>query len=177
MRTTIAALLALIASIVLIGQPLMAAEAADGPKVKFEDAFIDNLVGDWDLTRSVRGQTVKNRVRAEWVLHHQFLKLHMTDVATPPEYEALLLIGYSHADQEYVIHWCDVWGGKYSSLGRGKRDGDKIEFVFKDPDGSFFNTFSWNAADHTWTFRMEGADSTGARTPFATDVLHRPNHR
>jgi len=150
--------------------PVNAGPPVDGPNARFDDPFLENLVGDWDLTRSVRGETVKNQVQVAWILNHQFLQIHMISPETPPQYEALLLIGYSHADSEYVIHWCDVWGGKFSSLGKGKRAGDQIEFGF---DGTFYNTFVWDPKERGWTFRMESADAAGARKPFATDVLRR----
>jgi hypothetical protein len=165
--------LLLVALCAIAVSPLSAAEPVDGPNAKFADPYLENMIGDWDLTRSVRGETVQNRVHVEWVLNHQFLQIHMTDAAMPPGYEALVLIGYSHADSEYVIHWCDVWGGKYSSMGKGKRRGDDLEFVFSDPDGSFYNTFTWEPKERGWTFRMESSDKSGARKPFATDVLRR----
>ena len=56
---------------------------------------------------------------ARWVLDHKFVELHLVDAATPPQYEAIVLIGYSHADERYVAHWCDTFGGAFSALGRG----------------------------------------------------------
>jgi hypothetical protein len=152
-----------------------AQQQIDGPKARFDDPFIANLAGDWELTRSIRGKTITNKVKAEWVLNHQFLQLHMIDVATPPGYEAIVLIGYSHADHEYIAHWTDVFGGKYSAMGRGRLVGNSIEFVFQYDDGPFYNTFTWNADDRSWTFNMQNADKSGKRTPFATDVLRRIN--
>jgi hypothetical protein len=151
-----------------------AQEPIDGPKVKFNDPFIENLAGEWDLTRTIRGKTVKNRVKATWVLDHHFLQLHMVDVAVPAQYEALVLIGYSNADREYVAHWCDVFGGRYSAVGRGRLAGQSIEFVFQYPDGPFYNTFTWDPAARTWTMKLENSRD-GKRIPFATDVLRRPN--
>src|SRR4051812_7904462 len=87
----------------------------DGPKRIFKDDFIENLVGDWALVRMIRGKEARNTVKAEWVLNHQFLQLHMKDAADPPAYEALVLIGYDHADKRYVAHWCDTYGGKFSA--------------------------------------------------------------
>jgi hypothetical protein len=74
-------------------------EPADGPKRIFKDVLIENLTGDWKLTRKIRGKEVQNTVQVEWVLNHQFLQIHMKDVAEPPTYEALVLIGYSYADK------------------------------------------------------------------------------
>jgi hypothetical protein len=35
-------------------------EPLDGPNHQFKDELLDNLVGDWKLTRQIRGQTVQN---------------------------------------------------------------------------------------------------------------------
>src|SRR5262245_174008 len=77
-------------------------EPPDGPKRIFKDPFIENLAGDWKLTRKIRGKEVINTVQARWVLNHQFLQLHMKDTADPPAYEAIVLIGYVHSDKKYV---------------------------------------------------------------------------
>ena len=151
-----------------------AKEPLDGPAFPFNDEFIERLAGDWKLTRKVRGQVVENTVRAEWVLDHQFLQVHMKDVADPPAYEALVLIGYSHADERYVAHWCDTYGGKLSADAFGKRSGDAIEFEFHYPEGPFFNTFTWDVKSGEWTFRMESQGEDGKRLLFAEDTLRRP---
>ncbi len=147
--------------------------AADGPNQTFQDELIDRLVGEWNLTRTIRGKELENTLEAKWVLHHQFLELHMKDVADPPAYESLVLIGYSRADQRYIAHWCDTWGGKFSSDGFGTRSGDSIEFEFHFPDGPFFNTFTRDPASDAWTFRMENATADGKRSLFGMDSLHR----
>ena len=146
----------------------------DGPKRIFKDDFIETLAGEWNLTRKFRGREAVNTVKAEWVLNHQFLQIHMKDVANPPTYEALVLIGYVHSDKKYVAHWCDVYGGKFSAAGTGNRSGDSIEFEFKYPDGPFFNKFTWNEKDKTWTCLMQNQDKDGKRVLFAEDTLRRP---
>jgi hypothetical protein len=149
--------------------PARAEEPPDGPKRIFQDEFIENLTGDWKLTRKIRDTQAGNTVRVEWVLNHQFLQVHMKDTASP-----LVLIGYSHADRHYVIHWCDNFGGKYSSMGFGKRSGNSIEFEFKDADGSFFYTLTWDPKTKGWTFLMESEGKNGQRVFFAEDKLRRP---
>ena len=146
----------------------------DGPKRIFKDEFIENLSGDWKLTRKIRGKEVQNKLKAKWVLNHQFLQLHMKDVAAPPAHEALVLIGYAHSDKKYVAHWCDTYGGKFSAVGYGKRSGDSIEFEFEYSDGLFYNKFTWDAKARGWTFRMESQDKDGKRALFAEDTLRRP---
>src|SRR5262245_8607551 len=72
-----------------------------------QDEFLDRLVGDWDLTGSVGTRAVRNSVTARWVLGHQFVRMEMTDVARPPTYEALVMVGYDAERKRYVAHWCD----------------------------------------------------------------------
>src|SRR6267143_2922158 len=64
----------------------VAEEPKDGPRALFKDPFIENLSGEWDITRTTRGKVVHNKASAAWVLNHQFLQLHMTDVSSPPAY-------------------------------------------------------------------------------------------
>src|SRR5436190_15501114 len=66
---------------------LMFASAAAAQDRTFHDPFIDRLAGDWTLTRQIRGKELENTVHAEWVLNHQFLRVHMKDSAQPPAYE------------------------------------------------------------------------------------------
>src|SRR5207237_3191382 len=94
-----------------------------------------NLIGEWELTRNLAARTLENSAQAEWVLNHQFLQLRMKDVKSPPAHEALVLIGYEHDKDRYVIYWLDSFGGKFSEKGYGKRKGDSIKFEFKYPDG------------------------------------------
>ena len=166
----------LLMSLVAVTQPrtIRAEGPKDGPNRIFNDEFIENLSGDWKLTRKIRNTEVTNTCKAEWVLNHQFLQLHMKDVADPPSYEALVLIGYSHADKQYIAHWCDNYGGKFSAIGYGKRSGDSIEFQFEYPEGPFYNTFTWDAKAKGWTFRMESVEKNGKRALFAEDTLRRP---
>jgi hypothetical protein len=168
MRYVTVCLLALFALTAARGE-----EATDGPKRIFRDPLIENLVGDWTIDRQIRGKSVHNTLTAEWVLNHQFLQLHMKDVADPPAYEALVLIGYSYTDKRYVAHWCDTFGGKFSAIGYGKRNGDTIEFAFEYPEGPFFNTFTWAAATNSWTMRMENQIAAGKRELFAIDEARR----
>jgi hypothetical protein len=50
---------------------LVAQEPLDGPNRIFRGELLDNLAGDWKLTRKIREQTVENSVKAEWVFNHQ----------------------------------------------------------------------------------------------------------
>jgi hypothetical protein len=53
-----------------------------------DNAYLDALQGDWDMTGTFLGKPVKYRVRGERVLQGGFLRLHMIDAAEPPAYDA-----------------------------------------------------------------------------------------
>src|SRR6266550_738691 len=108
---------------------------AAGPPPALKDPFLDNLVGDWSVTRKMsNGRTIESTVRGEWVLKHQFIQLHYGAGEKGREYEAFVFIGFDDAAKSYVCHWVDVFGARYSALGHGKIDNDlrAIEFRF-DP--------------------------------------------
>lgn len=154
---------------------LQAQAPLDGRNRVFRDDFMDNLVGDWKLSRKIRGQVADSSVKAEWVLNHQFLLVHMKDGNTPPNYEAMVFVGYDNTSERYVVHWIDVFGGRFSeTLGYGKRSGNSIKFVFEYPDGPFHNTFTWNPETKGWVFLMEQKNQTGNWSVFAEDTLRRP---
>src|SRR3954447_15321599 len=122
----------------VVTSPALGQEPADGRNRIFRDELLDKLVGTWKLTGKMTGRTVENSVRAEWVLNHQFLLVHMKDVAVPAAYEAMVYIGYDNASERYVVHWLDNFGGRFSeTLGYGTRFGNSIKFVFEYPDGPF----------------------------------------
>lgn len=167
-RSSIAALAALSARPALAQS---AQSAVDGPRGRFDDDLISRLEGSWRISRQIRGTTVENTAKATWVLNHQFLQLHMRDTASPPKYEAIVLIGYVYADKQYVAFWTDTFGAKFAAMGRGTRSGDAVEFRFEYPDGPFFNTFTWLPDKQQWTFRMESQNATGQRQLFALDTF------
>ena len=59
----------------------------------------------------------------------------------------------SDAAKNYVCHWVDVFGARYSALGRGKIDSDLlgIEFRFEPKDGELTNHFTFDPQTKTWT--------------------------
>jgi len=158
----------------LFGSPAgRADELATSRRGPLQDQFLQNLVGDWTVSRKIRGTVATNTLQAEWALQHQFVRLHMEDVARPPEYEALVLIGYDASTDRYVAHWCDSFGAQYAGVGYGRRAGNSIDFVFNYADGPFHNTFSWDPATTTWTFLMQAENKDGTRRFFAEDTVRR----
>jgi hypothetical protein len=98
----------------------------------------------------------------------------MLDVARPPRYEALVLIGYDDDASRYVAHWCDTYGAKLTAIGFGKRSGNSVEFEFAFSDGPFYNTFTWHPESGEWSCLLENVGKDGKRVHFAEDTLRRP---
>jgi uncharacterized repeat protein (TIGR03833 family) len=139
----------------------------------FNDPFLDQLLGDWLITRTIRNTTVRNTLKVDWVLQHQFLRLAMKDADPGGDYEALVLIGSDGGPGRYVAHWCDSHGGNFSAMGHGQRVGETILFEFHYPSGPFFNTFTWSAVKQEWAFRGESLNPRGERVLFAEDRIER----
>jgi hypothetical protein len=100
-----------------------------------------------------RGRVQQTSVHCEWALKHQFIEIHYGSADATPEYEAFVFIGFDDAAKNYVCHWVDVFGGRYSLVGRGKID-DKllsIEFRFDSKEGAVTNKFTFDPQTKTWT--------------------------
>jgi len=146
----------------------------DGRGIPVHDALLDSLAGRWHISRTMRSRTEENTLTAEWVLQHQFLRLHYEDVKRPPQYETMCYLGYDNASERYVLHWIDVFGGRFSeTVGYGTRDGNSIKFVFEYPDGPFTNTYAFDPATRSWTSLMRQKDPAGKWTTFAEDRITR----
>lgn len=135
--------------------------ALDGPQHPFQDSLFERLAGDWWMTGNVGQHPATYRLRAEWVLNHQFLRLEMRDTARVPAYEAHVYIGRDNLSERYVAHWLDAFGGRWSeTLGYGARAGDSVEFVFEYPDGPFRTRFTADP-DGGWTVLMRQRTPAG----------------
>jgi hypothetical protein len=134
--------------------------------------LVDHMTGTWKLEGQVMGRDARHEVQAEWVLNHQFLRIHeKTDASAPGSekwYEATWFLGYDPVSERYVLHLLDVFGGRFSeTLGYGERDGNAIRFVFEYPDGPFHTTYRWSPEKDTWQWLMEQKDKDGQWTNFA----------
>jgi hypothetical protein len=150
----------------------------DGPHHVFSDPLLDNMTGAWNLTGKVMGRSADHVVEVEWVLNHQFLRIHEKDRSPAATgavpYEAMIMVGYDNTSERYVAHWNDIYGGRFSeTLGYGTRSGNDIRFDFEYPDGPFHTTFRWLAESHQWAWLMETKNKSGQWTEFAMLVLAR----
>ena len=139
-----------------------AASFAAAPPPELKDPFLDHFVGDWSVARKMgNGRTIETTVRGEWVLKHHFIELHYGAGEKGPEYEALVFIGFDEATKTYVCHWVDVFGGRYSGVGRGKLDPNLlgIEFRFDFQDGPLTNKFEFDPETKNWTSLIRQEES------------------
>jgi len=170
---------ALLALFLMVPPSGVFSQDLDGPHRIFTDSLLDNMTGTWDLTGKVAGRNADHSVEVEWILNHQFLRIHEKDKnrsangAVP--YEAMILVGFDNTSERYVAHWNDVYGGRFSeTLGFGVRAGDEVRFVFEYPDGPFHTTFRWLPDTHQWTWHMQARDKSGKWNDFAMFTLTRP---
>lgn len=145
---------------------------------EWKDDLVDHLDGAWKIDGQVMGREVHHEVEAEWVLNHQFLRIHEKTAASAPaserRYEAIWFLGYDAISERYVLHLMDIFGTRYSeTLGYGTRDGNSIRFVFEYPDGPFHNTYRRSPGSGAWQWLLEQKDKDGRWTKFADFKLTR----
>ena len=162
---------------VLIVGPALAGSSAQAP-AEWRDDLAEHMTGTWKLNGQIMGRDAHHEVQAEWVLNHQFVRIHeKTDSGAPPSerrYEAIWFLGYDPVSERYVMHLLDVFGGRFSeTLGYGTREGNAIHFVFEYPDGPFHTTYQWSPEKDTWQWLMTQKDKDGKWTEFGDLKLTR----
>jgi hypothetical protein len=169
--------LPLLLLLALTALPQSKPEPLDGPHRLFHDDVLDHLQGHWKLAGIIMGKPSEMSLNGEWVLNHQFLLLHESDSSAgpgKPRYQANIYIGYDNASDRYVVHWIDIFGGRFSeTLGYGTRAGNTIKFNFEYPNGPFHNTFTWNSQENSWHFLLEQKDAEGRWKTFADQTAVR----
>jgi hypothetical protein len=143
---------------------------ASAQAAPWHDDLADAMAGTWRADGEVMGKTAHHIVEADWILNHQFLRLHETTAPDAPavekRYEALWFLGYDPISERYVLHLMDVFGARFSeTLGYGIRSGNEIRFVFEYPDGPFHTTWIVGKSSSQW--RMEQKDKDGKWSSFA----------
>jgi hypothetical protein len=132
------------------------------------DPFLDRLAGTWILRGTISGKDTTHDVVAEWILAHEYLRIHERsrekDGKGQARYEAIVLIGWDATTAEYQCLWLDSTGGgglSAQAIARGKRSGDTIPFLFREPDGSvsFNNTFSYDKGSDSWAWHMDNVQN------------------
>ncbi|MGA2445181.1 MAG: hypothetical protein ABSG50_07125 [Opitutaceae bacterium] len=160
------------AAIVLVALP------ASAQQLTLQDPLLDHLVGKWVLRGTIEGRETTHDIIAEWVLGHQYVRLHEVsrekDAQGQAAYEAIVFIGWDQPSGGYACLWLDSTGGgglSAQAIGHAKRSGDEIAFLFKSGDGSLFHTtFAYSKGTDTWQWLMDGEEG-GKLQPFARVTL------
>jgi hypothetical protein len=159
---------------------VLVACSASAQQPTFQDPLLDSLVGTWVLQGSIAGRETTHDIVSEWVLGHQYARLHEVsrekDAKGQAAYEAIVFIGWDQASNQYACLWLDSTGGgglSAQAIGYAKRSGDEIAFLFKGQDGSIFHTtFRYSKGTDTWTWLLDGEEG-GKLQPFARVTLTR----
>lgn len=139
--------------------------------------FLNSLVGKWMLTGMMGDVPLHQAVSCEPTLGGKFLRLYFNSV-TPREnatwdYEAVYHIGYNQAENLYVMHLLDTTEVPTRCVvGLGRRDGDRIRFLFEYEGTRFFNTLIRREDKDVWQFLQTYEDEGKVRT-FATKEMTR----
>jgi hypothetical protein len=144
-----------------------------------QEPLLEHLTGNWILQGSIAGHETTHDVEAEWVLGHEYVRLHETSrekkSSGQAAYEAIIFIEWDKSSSEYRCLWLDsTAGGGLSAHGiaHGKRSGDGIAFLFKDEDSSIHNTFAYSKSTDTWQWLIDN-EAGGKVSEFARVKLTR----
>lgn len=145
-----------------------------------KDLLLDRLAGSWILQGTIGGHETTHDIEAEWVLNHEYLRLHETSrekgVQGQPAYEAIIFIEWDESSNEYRCLWLDSTGGGglFAPIAPGKRGNDEIAFLFrdKDKDNGVHTTFVYSKGADTWNWLIDN-EHGGKLTPFARLKLTR----
>jgi hypothetical protein len=148
------------------------------------DSLLDRMSGSWTLQGAIAGHQTTHDIESEWVLNHEYLRLHETsrekNVQGQPAYEAIIFIEWEESSNEYRCLWLDSTGGGGLSVptAQGKRGNDEIAFLFrekdkdKDKDSGVHTTFRYSKGTDTWNWIIDNEDG-GKLTSFARVKLTR----
>ena len=154
---------------------------AQAPTAPMADDFLDRFTGQWVLEGAILGRPTTHDVKVEWVLDHQYLRIHEVSrgASSGPHsrYEAIVFVALDRANGGYTCLWLDTTNGDgltIEALGRAKRVGDTIPFVFRNKDAqvSFTNTFEYDRAADAWKWNMDNVKDDKP-LPFARLILRR----
>ena len=170
-----------ILALLILAFLIMASFSVSGQQPTQRDQLLDHLAGSWILQGTIAGRETTHDIESEWVLGHEYLRLHETsrdkNAQGQPAYEAIVFIEWSESSGEYKCLWLDSTGGGGLSapIAQGKRGNDEIAFFFSDKDdknSGVRTTFAYSKGADTWNWRIDN-ESGGKLTSFARVKLTR----
>lgn len=142
-----------------------------------DDEFLSNLVGQWLLTGQMGAVGLRQEVTAAWTLGGKFLRVYFNSVAPADnptaDYEAVYHIGFNEREQLYVMHLLDTTEVPTACVvGLGRRNGNRLPFLFAYGDTPFTNTFIWLPQQGSWRF-LQTYEENGRTHTFAEKEMTR----
>jgi hypothetical protein len=139
-----------------------------------DNAYLENLLGKWDMTGSMGSTALHYHAVGERVLQGGFLRLHMADASPDPKYEADVFIGVDPVQHDFIVHWLDRFGAAGARVvGTGKRADAQLIVMFPYASGNFRDTFTFVPSTGTWSLLLESQKQDGSWSTFATYSLAR----
>jgi hypothetical protein len=141
----------LITLIVLL-TPLSFAQTTADTTRRFYDDLLNNLVGKWEVSATVYGQKFSLEREAEWVMNHQYLRIHEKSREVVPwlkePFERTIFIGYNHHAKRYLVYELTVHGAdgplQPEGFSYGDRKGNELKVVIKKGSEPFtIQRFTW----------------------------------
>jgi hypothetical protein len=157
----IARIIALYGLIVFLAPCLFAQNSGDSTR-RFYDDLLNNFVGKWDVDATVHGQKFTLYREAEWVMDHQYLRIHETSHQVIPwlniPFERTIFIGYNHLSKRYVVYELTVHGAsgllQPEGFSYGERSGNELKVVIKKGSEPFIiQRFTWEPESKLWRFQ------------------------
>lgn len=131
--------------------------------------ILKKLDGTWLVTGQVQGDSVAYNLSVKPVLNNTFSELHMKDVSVPPQYEAIVFIGYDTAGKKIISHWMDSFGPAFSiPHGTGMIGQDRIEFIIPYEGNPFRDILTYNEKENSWSFIIESSQDSITWSNFAS---------
>jgi hypothetical protein len=136
--------------------------AKDGSDARFYDDLLDHLVGKWDVSAVVNGQTFTLDREAEWVMDHQYLRLREKSREVIPwlkvPFERTIFIGYNHDRKQYIVYELTVHGGdvphKPEGFSYATRAGNELTIDhMSGPNVVGRSRWTWDPQAASWHFQ------------------------
>jgi hypothetical protein len=139
------------------------AQTASDTTGQFHDDLLDHLVGKWDVSATVYGQKFTLDREVEWVMNHQYLRIHEKSREVIPwlktPFERTIFIGYNHSSKRYVVYELTVHGadGQHQPEGFCYADltGNELKMALtKESEVVIYQRFTWEPESGSWRFHV-----------------------
>ena len=142
--------------------PCSFAQTAGDTTRRFYDDLLDHFVGKWDVSATVHGQKFTLDRETEWVMDHQYLRIHEKSREVIPwlkiPFERTIFIGYNHGSKRYLVYELTVHGGDVPHEPEGfyyaERTGNELKMVLtKGSEVVGKSQFTWDPVSRFWYFQ------------------------